>query len=286
MAHSNDPEILRRRLRVELRQLRKEANLRQQDVAEAMDWSASKLIRIENGTVRVAPSDVRVLLAHYGVTEPDRVEDLVGMARLARMDPWADMRPYYSTDWITYFGLESSASAIRNYEDIYVPGLLQIQEYAYAIFRVDEVPRDLADGRWEGRQRRQDLHDRVEPPEMSFMLDEGVVRRLIGGPAVMRRQWLRLREAADLPYVTLRVLPFGNGEYGSMGRSFVLLEFADPNDDDIVYLEEEGTVRPESVEQTATFSDAWDDQRSKALSPDDTKALLDELIGDSEPLGT
>lgn len=286
MADSNDPEILRRRLRVELRQLRKDRNLRQQDVAKAMDWSTSKLIRIENGTVRVAPSDVRVLLAHYGVTDRQRVEDLVDKARAARTDPWADMRPNYSADWLTMFGLESSAMSIRSYQDLYVPGQLQIQEYAYAIFRLEQVPPDLADGRWEGRQRRQDLHDRVEPPEMSFMLDEGVLRRLVGGLVVMRRQWLRLRELADLPHMTLRVVPFEKGEYGSMGRSFVLLEFADPNDDDIVFIEEEGTVRREGVEVTATFSDAWDDQQAKALSPDDTKALLDELIGLSEPPGT
>jgi transcriptional regulator with XRE-family HTH domain len=286
MADSNDPEILRRRLRVELRQLRKGRNLRQQDVAEAMDWSTSKLIRIENGTVRVAPSDVRVLLAHYGVTDRQQVEDLVDKARAARTDPWADMRPYYPADWLTMFGLESSAMSIRSFQDLYVPGQLQIQEYAYAIFRLEQVPPDQADGRWEGRQRRQDLHDRVEPPEMSFTLDEAVLRRLVGGPVVMRRQWLRLRELADLSHMTLRVVPFEKGEYGSMGRSFVLLEFADPNDDDIVFIEEEGTVRREGVEVTATFSDAWDDQRAKALSPDDTKALLDELIGLSEPPST
>lgn len=283
MTDSEDPEIQRRRLRIELRQLRKEAGLRQQDVATAMDWSSSKLIRIENGTVRVAPSDVRLLLAHYGVTDPERIEELVGMARVARTDPWGDLRAVYSSDWISFFGLESSALTIRNYEDVYVPGLLQIEDYARAIARVEGLSRDMADRRWEGRQRRQDLHDRKAPPEMSFVLDEAVVRRSIGGPSVMRRQWERLCALGEMPHVTLQVVPFEAGEYASIGRSFVLLEFADPNDDDIVYLEEAGAVRREGVEVTATFADAFAHQQSKALTPDDTLRLLGRLIESAGP---
>jgi transcriptional regulator with XRE-family HTH domain len=285
MTHSDDPQMQRRRLRVELRQLRKEAGLRQQDVASSMDWSSSKLIRIENGSVRVAPSDVRLLLAHYGVTDPGRIEELVGMARRARTDPWGDMRGVYSSEWITYFGLESSATSIRHYEPIYVPGLLQTEEYARAIFRVEGHSHDAADRMWEGRHRRQDLHDRQQPPEMSFVLDEAVVRRHVGGQSVMRRQWERLRTLSRLPHITLQVLPFAAGEYDSIGRSFILLEFADPNDDDIVYIEQAATVRPDSVEATATFADAFWDQQSKALTPDDTMRLLERLIADTDAVG-
>lgn len=281
MGHSDDPEVQRRRLRTELKRLRREADLRLQDVAAEMDWSQSKLIRIENGSVRVAPTDVRALLAHYGVTNRSRIEELVGMARMAKLDPWADMRRYYTAEWISYFGLESSSKSIRSYEHFYVPGLLQIEDYARSMFRLMGVAGHIADGRWRGRLRRQDLHRRMNPPEMTFTLDEAVVRRHVGGRRVMRQQWKQLCELAVLPHITIQIVPFDAGEYESMGRSFLILEFADPNDDDVAYLEEEGMARPNNVEITPVLSDAFHDQLSKAISPDATLGLLNQLIGQS-----
>lgn len=283
---TEDPEVQWRRLRTELRRLREAAGMRQQDVAEAMLWSPSKLIRIEKGSVRVHPNDVRLLLAHYSVAETER-DELVLLAMGARHDRWADLRPFHSDSWLSYLGFEASASTIRNYEAVYVPGLLQTEAYAMSVFRVDEVANDIAEKRWEGRQRRQELHDRDDPPAMSFVVDEAAIRRMVGGPHAMQRQWRRLRELSDQPHVTLQVLPFDAGMYRSMGRSFILLELPDPTDPDIVYLEDEtgGTVTRDSVDATAFYADVFLAQVKAAMSPEATRDLLDRLIASAEAEG-
>lgn len=274
------PEVQKRRLRVEIRKLRKEAGLRQQDVASEMDWSASKLIRIENGSVKITPTDVRALLRHYGVNDEKRVAELVGMARSAKVDPWADLRPSHSPDWLAYLDLEASASVIRNYESLFVPGLLQAEEYARSVYRVENLSTELADQRWDGRLRRHDLHDEDQPPLMNFVIDEAVVRREVGGKAVMRRQLERLLENSAFRHVALQILPFGAGIYRSMGRSFVLLEFPDADDDDIVYFEDErgGTVIRDSADVTSEYSDAFLAQQQQALTEDESRQLIEELI--------
>lgn len=276
---TEDPEVQWRRLRTELRRLREAAGMRQQDVAEAMLWSPSKLIRIEKGSVRVHPNDVRLLLEHYSVSEAER-DELLRLALGARHDRWADLRAYHSDSWLAYLGFEASASTIRNYESLYVPGLLQTEAYAMSVYAIDEVPRETAEKRWEGRQRRQELHDLDDPPLMTFVVDEAAIRRMVGGPEAMRRQWRRLREMSDYRHVTLQVLPFEAGMYRSMGRSFILLELPGPTDPDIVYLEDEtgGTVTRDSAEATAFYADVFLAQTRAALSPDDTKGLLDRLI--------
>jgi transcriptional regulator with XRE-family HTH domain len=283
---TEDPEVQWRRLRTELRRLREAAGMRQQDVAEAMLWSPSKLIRIEKGSVRVHPNDVRLLLAHYAVAEAER-DELVLLAMGARHDRWADLRPFHSDSWLSYLGFEASASTIRNYETVYVPGLLQTEAYAMSVFRVDEVANDIAEKRWEGRQRRQELHDREDPPAMNFVVDEAAIRRMVGGPHAMRRQWRQLRELSDQPHVTLQVLPFDAGMYRSMGRSFILLELPDPTDPDIVYLEDEtgGTVTRDSADATAFYADVFLAQVKAAMSPEATRELLDRLIASAEAEG-
>jgi transcriptional regulator with XRE-family HTH domain len=275
-----DPVVQGRRLRVELRSLRKESGRTQQEVAAELDWSASKLVRIENGGVRIAPSDVRVLLSSYGVTDKGRIDRLVAMARSARQDRWAEYRDLHSHAWLSYLSYESSAVFIRNYEVLYVPGLLQTEEYAMATYRNDGIELTRSQRLWEARLRRQELHDSATPPQMSFTLDEMVVRRATGGAGVMHKQLLRLRELSDLAHVTLQVIPFAVGAYPWMARPFVLLEFSDPKDDDLLYLEDErgGTTTRDDPELTAEYTDAFYKQQELALSPRDTQQFLDDLI--------
>lgn len=137
--HGPDPTIPRRRLRSELRKAREAANMSQRDVAAAMDWSASKLIRIESGAVNISTNDLRALLHHYGI-EGDRIATLVELARAARgQTPWAIYRDVASPEYIAFLGYESSASVIRNFEPMLVPGLLQTEDYARTVIRLLEA---------------------------------------------------------------------------------------------------------------------------------------------------
>src|SRR5436305_7827034 len=133
-----DPAILRRRLRIELRNARGAAGMTRRDVALAMDWSQSKLIRIESGTVSISTNDLRVLLGHYGV-DSHRVNALVDMARAAREPTrWSIYKDVAAPAYIAFLGYEVSASVIRSFEPVFVSGLLQTEEYARAVISVTE----------------------------------------------------------------------------------------------------------------------------------------------------
>ena len=231
-----DPTIHRRRLRSELRRAREAAGKTQRETAGAMDWSMSKLIRIETGDVRVSTNDLRALLAYYEVST-ERVDQLVDVARAAR-EPvrWSRYRDVASPEYLAYLGYESSAAIIRNFEPVLIPGLLQTEEYARALLDVVERPQHV-DALVDLRIERQELLVRTPAPELHFIVDESVVRHVVGGPAVMRRQLQQLRELAAVPHVHLRIAPFRLGVYPRMRVPYVIFEFGSPEDEDVLYIE-------------------------------------------------
>lgn len=237
-----DAMLQRRRLRAELRKAREDAGLTQRDVAEAMDWSLSKVIRIESGTVRVSTTDLRALLQHYGIKDPARTEELIEMARASKEPPpawWSKYREATAPQFLTFLGYENSASVIQQFHPTLVPGLLQEEDYARAVLTTygGGAGADRVQAWLELRMRRQqELFDRPNPPEMFFVLDEAALHRLVGGRDVMRRQLHRLKEAAKLDNVTIDVIPFAAGAHPGMRGPFVILEFGD-FEEDVLYLE-------------------------------------------------
>lgn len=278
----DDPAVQRRRLRVELRRLRQDGNLNQRTVARAMDWSVSKLIRIEHGEVGISSNDLKVLLEYYQVNDEQRAAELLEMARHGRKDSWAEYRGVHSSPFLTYLGYESSAGLIRTFEPQLVPGLLQTEEYARATLSgTHGEAKEIIDRRWRGRQERQRLHDRKQPPEMLFILDESAIRRHVGGPRTMRRQLERLKQWSTEPHITIQVLPFTAGAHPGMTGPFTLLDFPDANDDDLVYLEHvSGSTTHDDPELTSPYVERFFALEEMSLSPEDTKALLDDAIQD------
>src|SRR4051794_7678193 len=124
------PVAEHRKLRQALRHARDSLNLTQKEVAEALDWSTSKLIRIEKGTVGISVTDLKALLLHYRVTDLDEVDRMVAMVRASKMSAWwHEYRDAYSQDFITFLGLEASAVRIRQFQSVVAPGLLQTPGY-------------------------------------------------------------------------------------------------------------------------------------------------------------
>ncbi len=286
MAVVQDPTVQRRRLRRELRRARDAAELKQAEVARAMDWSPSKLIRIEKGDVGVSTNDLKALLSHYGVKDKGRVNGLLELARSARgasfYDPYADLLKQGFKDYLAY---EASASVIRQYDPVLIPGLLQTEEYGRALLEhtfglgakeVDKV--------WAVRQHRQELHDREDPPEMLFVVDESALRRDVGRGHVMHRQLERLKEFAAEPHISLQVLTFTCGAHPGMAGNFVLLEFTDPTLDDLVHLEsiDEITIR-DDTQLIAQYTDRFSQLEELALPTDESNVLLDTLSSEMSP---
>jgi transcriptional regulator with XRE-family HTH domain len=284
---SPDPIIHRRRLRSELRAVREAAGKTQRDVAAAMDWSASKIIRIETGAVNISTNDLRALLTFYGV-DAERITALIEIARASR-EPhrWRIYRDVASQEYISFLGYESSASIIRNFEPLLVPGLLQTEEYAQEVLSSAAEPQKV-EALIDLRIQRQEIFVRENPPDTHFIVDEAVVRRMVGGSAIMRRQLRHLQALLnDHSSITIRIIPFRHGIYPRLRVPYVIFEFPTPEDGDILYVENpvgEMIIRENSPEEKETRTPVnyleifW--ELEQIAHSEDTLPFLERVISD------
>jgi uncharacterized protein DUF5753/helix-turn-helix protein len=231
------PEIMRRQLRIALRQLRGDAGHTQRTAAEALEWSPSKIIRVESGAVGITATDTRALLDLYGVRDPERVAELVQLARGSKKQSWRQYRDVYSTASLTLFSNEAAAQAMYKYEPTVIPGLLQTEEYAHALLTGLSHGSEKVERMVRARLERQELLDRDPHPELHVIIGEAAVSRPVGGRGVMRNQLELLKYLSRRPEVYLQVLPLSVGAHPSMGVAFTVLQFADMALDDLLYLE-------------------------------------------------
>ncbi|NJC70078.1 helix-turn-helix domain-containing protein [Planosporangium thailandense] len=230
------PTLRRRRIAAELRRLREERGLTLDHAARELGVARSTMSRIENAQVSVRLSDLRTLLELYGV-HSDEAASLVQAARDARLRGWwhaySDVLPSWHE---VYVGLEQEASEICVFEVALVPNLLQTADYARAVLRAElpGAPATEIERRTEVRMKRQHEEGRSA---LRVVLDEAAVRRVVGGPAVMRAQLERLVAGAEAPELTVQVVPFGAGAHPSMIGSFSILAFPEPVDPPVVYVE-------------------------------------------------
>ena len=221
--------VPRRQLGRYLRDLRGQARLTVRVAAQELEWSEAKIWRIESGQTGMRSLDVEAMCRIYGAPV-DKTEALVGLAKETKARGWwhsyGDVIPEY---FDVYIGLEEAASHFSWYESEFVPGLLQTEDYARTVIRADNPDKDDAEieRRVSVRMARQILLTRITaPPTLDIVLNEAILHRPIGGPAVMARQLERLVEASALLTVSLRVLPFAAGLHrGIMSGLFVMLRF-------------------------------------------------------------
>lgn len=275
MPVGDNPTSQLRRLRTELRQRRDAVQLTQREVAEALDWSPSKLIRIERGPVGISVTDVRALLQHYRVTDERQVEMLIGLARASKKPAWwHQYRDIISAQFVTFLGLEASSVRIRQYQGHVIPGLLQHPDYIRALVtRTTDLDRDVAI-----RHARQDLIG--EGPELKFIVDEAVLHRIIGSPEIMRTQLGWLVEQQRQPNVTIQVLPFSVGVHKGMKGSFAILDLSDEQDDYALLLEQsyEDRLIEDTSDETREYVQIFSELSQIALSPEDSVALIERVI--------
>jgi len=258
----------------ELRRLREAAGLTIEEVAEKLECSASKVSRIETGRVGAGPRDVRDMLGLYGV-DSAQVDELVQLAREARRKAW--WTAYGDVVPGPYVGLEAEAESVRTYQALLIPGLLQSEGYIRALIRQVslDVSDEEVDRRVQVRAARQALLVEDDPLTLWVVLDEAALRRLVGGPEVMREQLDRLREVATLPNVTLQVVPFSAGGHAGMDGPFVILGFPEHRDPDMVYIESTRRgVYLEHKDDVRRYAHMFEQLTASALTPDESDALI------------
>ncbi|WP_328555327.1 helix-turn-helix domain-containing protein [Streptomyces sp. NBC_00358] len=278
---AGSPTARRRRLSIELKKLRERSELTCAQVGEALDWSGSKVNRMETGSGRVQPSDVDVLCRFYATSDELR-EFLKSLARQARTRGWWQAHGSGVPDWFSiYIGLEQDASTFRQYQCELLPGLMQTTAYASELHRTGAHMTSIdIDRAVHVRLERQSMLTRPDGPDAWFIVNEGTLRNVIGDRALMCEQLERVLKAVELPSVTLQVLPFDSGTYPATG-SFTMLGFPDPEDPDIVYRDGiTDAIYLEGEHHVREYTRAFDGLRAAALSPPRSKELIESVLKD------
>ncbi|TNY36812.1 helix-turn-helix domain-containing protein [Thermomonospora catenispora] len=270
------PTVRGRRLARELRRLRERERLTLQDVADRLGWSRATVSRLETGQTRPRHTDVAVMLDLYGVPSPER-DALIALAKQAGQRGW--WTAYADVFTGSYVALEDEASLIRSWDAQLIHGLLQTEQYARAVITAGRMLPTKADveRRIAARKARQALLDRPNAPELQMVFDEAVLRRPIGGRAVMRDQLRHLARLAERPKITVLILPFTAGEHAGLDGRFTILSFPDPADPDIAYVEGTmGDVYLESAGEIGQHESRFKRIIDAALSPEESAHLLVE----------
>ncbi len=268
MTSRSSPTVRRRRLGMELRRLREQAGVTIDNVADRLEFSASKVSRIETGQTGASATDVRNMLTVYGV-QGTTVDELVQVAREARQRGWWLRYGHVLTG--AYVGLEAGATAIRAYEAQLVPGLMQTEDYARRVIRATRptIGDEELDSRIRVRTIRQSLLDQNEPIDFWAILDEAVFYRMIGTKAIMRTQLDKLVAISERPNVTLQVLPFVVGAHAGLDGTFAILEYEEIADLDVVFAENAaGGLFLEKDDELQRYKFIFDRLQATALPPE------------------
>ena len=274
VANDSNPTLRRRELGFLLRQLRVDRGLSIEQVTERAMFSPTKLSRLETGRVGASPRDIRDLCIVYEITEAAERERLTTLAREGKQRAWWQQ---FDPPYATYIGLEAEAASIREFNTSVMPGLLQSQDYARAIFESGEPPLDPSalQQRIDARTRRQDVLEKNDAPSFHCIVDEAALRRPIGGPAVMRAQLARIIETVGTSDVTFRVVPFAAGAHPALDSNFSILEFGESVVNDVVYVEGAvGNIYLEGAGDLERYDRIFSRLQSIALNQEDSVAML------------
>ncbi|GIM97938.1 DUF5753 domain-containing protein [Paractinoplanes toevensis] len=241
MAQGWGPTTSRRRLRRKLRELREGKGYSYEEVRRAMEWSLSKIIRIESGGVSLSATDLRSLLGHYGVIDSREIDDMLELARVSRQRHWSSAyRMYASPAFLDFLGYEDDAACVKQFHPLVIPGLLQTKEYAHALIK--GMRRRATTGEIDARvqlrlARQEHFFGGAEHPRLQVVVDEFALRRPVGGRGVMRRQLDHVLELSERPEIELAVISEDVGSHPGLLGAFSLLTFESDMDPQVVYLE-------------------------------------------------
>lgn len=287
MTSDQGPIVQSALLRSELVRLRKAKKLTQEQVARQLEWSPSKLIRVEGGKNAITRTDLQALLGVYDVTSEERQERLQALARGAREPAWWNAyRGEFDPGFLNYVAYCAGAAYIRQFHGTLVPGLIQTPEYA------DVLSTSKATERARGLavklriQRQEELARRQNPPRQHYIIDEAVIRRHVGilvDPGIMPAQLNHIADASERDdLLTIRVLPFGAGAHPGLDGPFSLLEF-DGDLDDVLYLEGRpgaSVMVSGDDDKIPEYRDTFEILREQALPADESIALMRQAAED------
>jgi transcriptional regulator with XRE-family HTH domain len=280
-SRTKPPTVRLRRLAAELRRLRAASELSREQVEEQTGVNEGTLYRIETARARPQRRTLLALLDLYEATDPLRA-DLLDLAKSADGQGWA--RPYHwqlPGEYAAYISFEAEARAVHNYESLFIPGLLQTEDYGRAMISgvLPTVTEAEISERIEARLERQKLLNGSALLELWAVVDEAAIRRVVGGRAVMAAQLRHVLDMMTRPNITVQVIPFDTGAHPGMPGAFVLMEFRDDLDPELVYVDTlAGDIFLEADDDVRRYRQMFDYLRAGALSPADSAKLISSVV--------
>lgn len=277
------PMVRRKLLGRQLRELRDRAKVSQEAAAKYAGLKAPSISRMENGKQAILPRTVRLLCQCYGVGAPE-MDMLIRQAEESNDRAWYSMYSDTVPQWVeSFLGLEAEATEVWAYESELVPGLLQIPDYVRAVrtaWLAESEPDDAQLQRSaELRSARQRRLDAAHPPRLHAVLNEAVVLRPVGGPAIMAAQLQHLLAMSEREHITVQVLPFAVGAHVGMNGAFTMLRFPEELEMNAVLLEHDhGATSAERPADLDRYSRMFERLANTALSPDQTRERLATLV--------
>jgi len=263
----------------ELRRLRELKGMTAEEVAERLLVSQSKISRLENGRRSISQRDVRDLCGVYEVEDQRMVDSLMEMAKDSRQQGW--WHAFGDVPYSVYIGLETDAASLRVYDPQVVPGLLQTRQYAEALISgaLPETAQAEIDKRVQVRLRRQERVSAGENPlRLWSVMDESALRRVVGGPELMRDQLEHLVEQSQLPHVTVQVIPFEMGAHPGINGQYAILEFPDTADSSVVYIEGvTSDLYLEKPNDVQKYSVMYEHLRAQALNVEQSRQFIADI---------
>ncbi|MBP8536958.1 helix-turn-helix domain-containing protein [Streptomyces sp. MK37H] len=283
MAAPTGPTVRRMQLGWELKRLRDKAGFTLAEAVDGLTFSTTKLFRVENGLSALPKAaDLKALLDRYGVEDEDDVDFLVEIHRDSLNRGWWSLyRSVLPSGMGMYIGLESGARSIRAWQPSVVHGLLQTERYTRAMFQtakpVEETTTEFVERHIQIRmERKKALTRRDGPLELWVIQEEATLRRVVGGPEVMREQYEEILAFAQLDNVTVQILPMATATYRT-GANFSLLEFGSPLPTVVQSDAADGSEISDKDTTIWSFSRRFEALRAGALAPGETPEFLQRL---------
>ncbi|MEU0213193.1 helix-turn-helix domain-containing protein [Streptomyces canus] len=278
MAANSNPTVRRRRLGAELRRLRQASGLKSAEAAARLMVSQPKISHLENGRRAIHPRDVRDLCAIYGVTDQQVIDALMRMAKESGQQGWWNV--YGDIPQSVYVGLEADAATVHAYEPMAIPDLLQTPAYAHAVIgeTIPVLTAEQAATRLKVRLRRQHrIYDPACPLRMWVIVDESALRRVVGGPDIMREQLEHLNALGTEPHITVQVLPYTSGAHPGFAGRFCILRFPD-SPEAVVHLERfTSDLYLEKPSDVQHYRVMYDHLQAQALAPDSSRDFITDI---------
>ncbi|MDX3532718.1 helix-turn-helix transcriptional regulator [Streptomyces sp. ID05-39B] len=280
MATRRHPTARQARLGAELRRLRDSAGLKATEAAALLGVSSVQVSQIESGVAGVSEERVRRLAANYACSDSELIDALVAMATDRTRGWWEEYRRILPAAYLDLSELDHHATFRHDVAVIHVPGLLQTEAYARALFAYmnPQFPESEVEHRVSHRMRRKVVIEGADPIPYETVIHEAALRIRVAGRAASRIQLTRILEASEAEHIAVRVVPFGLDDFAGAGSAMVHVGGVVPQLDTVVRDAPHGTAFIDSAAQLEHFRELFRRVKRASLDAGQSRDLINGLI--------